>query len=86
MKTFKKNKSSSKLKKEAKLQEMASEYSIAPKVIEIDTVSKYIVMEKLDIHLLDVIKKQKRDITKSQQKQIINIFKCLDKAKVFHGD
>jgi len=86
MKTFKKSKSSSKLKKEAKLQEMASEYGVAPKIIEIDTVSKYIVMERLDIHLLDVIKKQKRDITKSQQKQIISIFKGLDKAKVFHGD
>ena len=86
MKTFKKNKSSLKLKKEAKLQDMASEYGISPKVIEIDTVSKYIVMEKLDNHLLDIIKKQKRDITKSQQKQIINIFKGLDKAKVFHGD
>ena len=34
---------------------------------------------RLDIHLLDVIKKQKRDITKSQQKQIISIFKGLDK-------
>lgn len=86
MKTFKKNKSSSKLKKEAKLQEMASEQGISPKIIEIDTVSKYIVMERLDTHLLDVIKKQKRDITKSQQKQIISIFKGLDKAKVFHGD
>jgi tRNA A-37 threonylcarbamoyl transferase component Bud32 len=86
MKTFKKNKSSSKLKKEAKLQEMASEQGISPKIIEIDTVSKYIVMERLDTHLLDIIKKQNRDITKSQQKQIISIFKGLDKAKVFHGD
>jgi len=86
MKTFKKNKSSSKLKKEAKLQEMASEQGISPKIVEIDTVSKYIVMERLDTHLLDVIKKQKKDITKSQQKQIISIFKGLDKAKVFHGD
>jgi len=86
MKTFKKNKSSSNLKKEAKLQEMASDQGVAPKIIEIDTVSKYIVMERLDIHLLDIIKKQKRDITKSQQKQIISIFKGLDKAKVFHGD
>jgi predicted Ser/Thr protein kinase len=33
MKTFKKSKSSSKLKKEAKLQEMASEYGVAPKII-----------------------------------------------------
>jgi len=44
MKTFKKNKSSDKLRNEANLQEIASNYDISPKIIEIDTVSKYIVM------------------------------------------
>ena len=86
MKTFKKNKSSTKLREEARLQEMAYECGISPKVIEIDTVSKYIVMDLLDKHLADVIQKQKGDMTKLQQKQIINIFKGLDKAKVFHAD
>ena len=58
MKTFKKNKSSDKLRKEARFQEIASEYNISPKIIEIDTVSKYIVMEKLDKHLFDVLKEK----------------------------
>ena len=86
MKTFKKNKSSDFLKKEAHLQELASKFNIAPKIIEVDTVKKTIVMEKMDKHLFDVIKDQDGDLTEKQQKDIINIFKNLDKAKVFHAD
>lgn len=86
MKTFKKTKSSDRLRKEAYLQEKASEFNITPKIIEIDTISKYIVMEKLDEHLLDKMKKQDGNLTENQQKQIIKIFKFLDKAKVFHAD
>jgi serine/threonine protein kinase len=86
MKTFKKTKSSDKIRKEAKLQELASELGIAPKVIEIDTVSKYIVMEKMDKHLTDVMQKQEGNLTLQQQKQIIKIFNNLDNAKVFHAD
>ena len=44
MKTFKKTKSSCKLRLEAELQEMASKFGISPEVFEIDTVSKYIVI------------------------------------------
>jgi len=86
MKTFKKKKSSERLRHEADLQQIASEFGIAPKVIEIDTVSKYIVMEKMDKHLVDVMKEQNGNLTEDQQKQIIYIFKKLDEAKVFHGD
>jgi tRNA A-37 threonylcarbamoyl transferase component Bud32 len=86
MKTFKKTKSSERLKQEAELQDMASKFGIAPKVIEIDTVSKYIVMEKLDKHLVDIMKQQNGDLTIEQQIQIINIFEKLDESKVFHGD
>ena len=86
MKTFKKTKSSDRIRKEADLQEKASKYGISPEVIEIDTISKYIVMEKMDMHLYDKMKEQNGDITETQQKQIIKIFKLLDKAKVFHGD
>lgn len=42
-------------------------------------------MEKMDKHLLDVLKKQ-GGLKKTQQKQIINIFKKLDEANVFHAD
>ena len=86
MKTFRKRKSSTTLKKEAKLQSKASKYNICPRVIDVDVVSKYIVMDRLDGHLLDLIDKQHRILKTSQQKQIIEIYKLLDEAKVFHGD
>jgi len=86
MKTFRKQKSSTNLRKEADLQKMVSNLGISPQVIEIDTVSKYIVMEKLDLHLVDLMKQQGGILTKRQQKQIISIYKKLDIARVFHGD
>lgn len=86
MKTFKKQKSSATLRKEAELQKKASTYGICPKIVEIDTVSKYIVMEKMDIHLTDLIGKQNGNLKKNQQQQLLNIFKKLDDAGVFHGD
>jgi tRNA A-37 threonylcarbamoyl transferase component Bud32 len=86
MKTFKKQKSSSKMTKEAELQKLAADFGASPNVIDIDTVSKYIVMEKMDVHLVDLIKAQGGILTKQQQKHIISIYKKLDKAGVFHGD
>lgn len=86
MKTFRKTKSSTKIKLEADLQHKASLLGIAPKVIDIDTVSKYIVMEKLDVHLVDVMKKQNGNLVEEQQKEIIDIFIKLDESCVFQGD
>lgn len=86
MKTFRKQKSSKNLKKESELQKMAADMGASPEVIEIDTVSKYIVMERMDTHLVDLIKKQEGILTKHQQKQIVSIYKKLDRAQVFHGD
>ena len=86
MKTFKKTKSSDKLRLEADLQDKASNFGICPKLIDIDTVSKYIVMEKMDKHLIDVMNDQNGDLTQDQQEQIINIYTKLDESKVFHGD
>ena len=86
MKTFCKQKSSATLRKEAELQKMAADVGASPNVIDIDTVSKYIVMEKMDSHLLDAMKNQGGTLTRHQQKQIISIYRKLDKAGVFHGD
>ena len=86
MKTFRTQKSSSKLLQEVELQKAAAELGVAPRVVDYDTVSKYIVMDKMDKHLLDVMKKQGGVILKTQQKQIISIYKKLDEANVFHGD
>lgn len=86
MKTFRKQKSSTNLRKEADLQKKAADEDAAPNVLDIDTVSKYIVMEKMDKHLVDVMKTQGGDIKESQQRQIISLYRKMDKAKVFHGD
>jgi predicted Ser/Thr protein kinase len=86
MKTFRKQKSSDKLRQEIKLQQMAANVGASPDVVDYDTVSKYIVMQKMDHHLLEVITKQGGVLSKSQQKQIITIYKKLDDANVFHAD
>ena len=86
MKTFKKSKSHETLRKEAVLQQKASVLGVAPVILEYDTVSKFIVMEKMDKSFIDIIRKQKGIVTKNQQKQIINLFQKLDECKVFHGD
>ena len=85
MKTFRKHKSSTNLQKEFDLQKLAANCGACGNVIDLDTVSKYIIMEKMDFHLVDVLKEQ-GTLTKLQQKQIIHIYKKLDNAKVFHGD
>lgn len=86
MKTFRKQKSSANLRKEADLQKRAADEDAAPNVLDIDTVSKYIVMERMDKHFIDVMKQQGGDIKESQQRQIIKLYKKMDKAGVFHGD
>ena len=86
MKTFRKTKSSNTLKREYSFQKRASLAGISPRVVEYDTVSKYIVMEKMDEHLLDVIKNKKGELPRKYQQQIIDIFQTLDSIDVFHAD
>lgn len=86
MKCFKKNKSSKKLKLEVDLQKRCSTIDICPSIIDYDTVSKYIVMEKMDINLLDILKAQNGELSLSQQKNIITIFQKLDNIGIFHSD
>ena len=86
MKTFRKTKASTTLRKEYALQKIAGKAGVAPKVYSCDTVSKYILMEKMDRHLIDVMNEQKGTLYKYQQKRILDIFKKLDEIKVFHGD
>ena len=85
MKTFRRQKSSTMLRKEAELQRLAAEAGASPRVIDTDTVSKYIVMEKLDRHLYENLK-NKGCLSLCHQKQLVAIYKKLDKAGVFHGD
>jgi tRNA A-37 threonylcarbamoyl transferase component Bud32 len=86
MKTFKDTKDHNLIKVEINFQSLASEQGIAPEVIDYDTVLNYIVMEKMDYHLKELLKKQKGKLTKHQQLEIVNIYKKLDKIGIFHGD
>jgi tRNA A-37 threonylcarbamoyl transferase component Bud32 len=43
-------------------------------------------MEKMDGHLFDAIHQQYGILTSDQQKQVLRLFKTLDKINVFHGD
>ena len=86
MKTFRKTKSSVTLKQEYYLQKKAASVGIAPRVVEYDTVHKYIVMEKMDEHLSDLISSQKGKLLMYQQQDIIDIYKKLDEVGVFHAD
>lgn len=86
MKTFRKTKSSVKLENEYNLQKIAASVGVSPKVYDFDTVSKYIIMDRMDTHLIDIMKKQKGNLTKSQQLRVIEIFRKLDDVGVFHGD
>ena len=86
MKTFKQNKSGKTLEKEAKLQELASKYGISPKVYDYNIEEKYIVMDKLEGNILELIRDQGGILTLSQEKRIIDIFKILDKISIYHRD
>ena len=86
MKIFKSTKSRNTLKKEAEFIEAAASISVSPKLIEYNRCYKFIVMEKLDTNLFDLLKKNKGHLTITQQKQIVSILKKLDKIKLFHAD
>ncbi len=85
MKKFSSKKSGARIAQEAKLQKMGSQIGVSPKVIEYDPDAKFIVMEKLEKSLLDILMSQKK-LKIEQQKRIISIFQSLDTVGVFHGD
>jgi predicted Ser/Thr protein kinase len=86
MKTFNPNKSITNLQNEGNLLKIAGENEISPKVIEIDETNKYIIMEKCDSNLFDLLKQTNGVISEYVQDEILKIIKNLDKIGIFHGD
>ena len=86
MKVFKKTKSSKRLLAEIELQRLCSDAGISPRIVDFDTEEKFIVMEKMDTRLYDILVEQKGVLTEKQQSQLVSLFKALDKVNVFHGD
>lgn len=86
MKKFKKTKSENNILKEAELLSRAAKAGLSPKVIDINTKEKWIVMDKLDKSLFDILKETGGVISKEYQKRMIEIFKKLDDLDISHGD
>jgi RIO-like serine/threonine protein kinase len=84
MKTFKKRKSSAIIQKEVELQRLVADVNASPQVIDYDLERKYIVMTKLDRHLVDVTRP--KFISTDHQKQLIKLYQKMDEVGVFHGD
>ncbi len=86
MKEFSKTKSEKNLEREAIFLKKASEFGISPQMHDYDVVYNYIIMEKLDKNLFDHMKESKGKLSVKLQKDMIKIFKTLDKISIFHAD
>lgn len=85
-KQFRPRKSVNTLQKEATLQNAAAEAGISPKVYHTDSEQKFIVMEKMNITLIEKMKRQGNSLTPTQQREILQLFEKLDNIGIFHGD
>lgn len=85
LKQYKKQKSSKKILQEVAFQRLCSDAHISPKIIDVDVNEKFIVMEKMDYHLLDEIN-HNQSLSEKRQKELVTILNKLDKIGIFHGD
>lgn len=86
MKCFKSTKSENRLQREGDFLKRAAKAGIAPKVVEINPEEHYIVMELLEENLFDILKSTQGKLTEKIQKDMLAIFKKLDKEGIMHGD
>ena len=86
MKTFSKQKSENAIMREATHQKQVARHGLAPVVRDINTTHKYIVMDKLDKNLFDIVKKNNGNIPDAIQRKIVGLIKKMDETGVFHGD
>ena len=80
------------LSKEAMYQRMAAERGISPRVMDVNTTHKFIVMERLEETIVDLMrrrypgKEQEKPLEVAHQERIIEICEQLDAAGVLHND
>lgn len=86
MKCFKSSKSETRLQREGDFLKRAAKIGVAPKVVEINPEEHYIVMDLLEENLFDLLKSTQGKLTDKVQKEMIAIFKKLDKEGIMHGD
>ena len=86
MKQFRPSKSIDKMTREAELQQIAAQHGLSPGVIDVNNHYRYIIMEKLDKSLFEILREGRGDLSEDLQMQIIRILKKLDEIKIFHAD
>lgn len=86
VKIFKKEKSPIAIRREARLQQQASEAGLAPAVHDVDGDGRFIVMDVLDTNLFDLFRQQGGTLTVKQQKDVLHLFDQLDAIGIFHQD
>ena len=85
-KHFRKNKNSTKLRKEVAMQKIGAKLGVSPIIKEFNLNEKYIVMTKLDRNLYDIMKKKRGQLSQTHQRALLRIFRKLDMGGVFHKD
>lgn len=86
MKLFRKSKSRKHIAREVDMQKRAAAAGIAPAVVDFNLDGRYIVMDKLDVTLYEMFKKQEGQLTDVQQRSVLALFDKLDTCGVLHGD
>lgn len=84
MKTFHSNVKKADIKKEVQNQLLAK--GLSPEVIDFDYDDRYIIMEKMDTHVVDYITKNKGKFPLKHQKRLIELFTSLDNNGIYQSD
>ena len=69
---------------EAQFQNIGYKLGISPKIYEVK--DNFILMEKLNINVIDILKRTKGKLSDNIQLQIIEILEKLDKIGILHND
>jgi len=85
-KQFRTNRPIKEILREVKLQSLGAAARISPKIREYNLNSKYILMDKLETNLFCILRKKNGKLTKNLQKEILRLFRILDRIGVFHKD
>ena len=85
-KQFRKSKSAAKIEKEVAMQKIGTKAGISPIIREFNLNDKYIIMQKLEKNLYDVMQRRGGTMAKVHQRALLRIFRKLDKVMVFHKD
>ena len=92
LKMFKKNRSAARTRLEAELQQLAADQGVTPHVLGVNTKENYIIMEKMEETIVDVLKRRhspaatERSLTSAEERRIIEIAEGLDRAGVIQND